>query len=1265
MYKCNHCNITFSDKNDEGILTFRGKMYCKKCEEPVIEIPDKPIVPGAFQGAQATLISNSDNRITTNNYYGGMPEEQVETKFGTCKRSDARFCKHCQQWVPFTFFNEEKHICSDCEAEQIRKDYDDGQSYFNDGLYDEAAACFLKYLKICPNEEQAKVKTLIGQCYYELKNYREARKYFVVARRENLDSLYYLGLCYFNGYDVPKNLKTAIDYFRDAAQKGHDKSREIIENIDLSAEKGENGLWGYKTVDGTIVIDYQYHDAGKFSEGFARVMNSENKWGYIDKCGNIVLPYRWNFACSFFDGMAKVEDEHDQRFLINKEGTIIKEMCSSCKQWLPLSQFHQGLSICTDCEKKEILASYDKGCQLLKKGLYSEALSAFQSYKSVCPQERQKSLSGYMGQCYFGMKDYTQAFICLENAGDDNAYSLYYQGLCYYKGLGTHRDCIKAMEFFRQSASKGHSKTKYFLEDLELTEEVDANGKWGYTNEDGEVVIPYRWKDADSFFEDLAFVQDFNDLYGFIDKTGQLVIPCQWKDTDAFSEGLAYVQDTSGKYGFIDKSGCVVIPCKWKDAHFFEKGLAKVQDDEDKWYYIDKKGETVWEDVGPLKDGLARARDPQGKYGYIDKDKNVFIPCKWDMAGDFTNGLAKVLDEDRDWKLIDRDGDIIWWNVGSLSEGLMCTSDSDHLYGYLDQDYNVVIPCKWEWAEDFKDGLAKVGDETECCYIDINGETVWEDVGFISEGLISVRNTEGYYGYIDEKWNVVIPCKWVDANDFSEGLAAVNDGHRYGYINKSGVNVIPCKWDWAFSFENGLAKVSEEYDDGEELDSFIDKRGNVVWEDVSLSEGLIRVRDSQGMYGYLDENYNVAIPCQWDKADVFCNGMARVSKRKGNEDSEYIDYLINKSGDVIWEDVGSTSEGLIRVRDSQGMYGYLDENNIIVISCQWVTAKDFCNGLAAVTDAEKVVKFIDKTGSVVLQAVDACCEGVTITKPGVYSEGVMCVKNSEDKLGYIDESNKIAIPCHWTKASMFHHGKAIVVDTNWNRMGIDKSGSIVWKEVGYLQDGLLQVCNTSDKYGYVDRTLIVVIPCKWKWAAPFFGGLASVRDFSDKWGYIDKKGNNVIHCQWKNAWSFQEGRAMVLANDDKYGFIDKNGIYVSPCQWEDANSFNCGLAPVKKKGKNWAFVKEEDKWGYIDKKGIVAISFKWKKAHRFYENLAAVQDFDDKWGYIDTSGKVVIPCQYKEVSDFNIDKEKAYVKDFSGKTFYIKKTCPVKSQRPT
>ena len=99
MYRCTHCNITFSDKNDEGILTFRGKMYCKQCEEPVVEVPDIPPYAGVLHGAQATLISNSDNSITTNNYYGNAPE-QVSTPYGVVNKIDARLCPHCRRWMP-------------------------------------------------------------------------------------------------------------------------------------------------------------------------------------------------------------------------------------------------------------------------------------------------------------------------------------------------------------------------------------------------------------------------------------------------------------------------------------------------------------------------------------------------------------------------------------------------------------------------------------------------------------------------------------------------------------------------------------------------------------------------------------------------------------------------------------------------------------------------------------------------------------------------------------------------------------------------------------------------------------------------------------------------------------------------------------------------------------------------------------------------------------------------------------------------------------
>ena len=46
-----------------------------------------------------------------------------------------------------------------------------------------------------------------------------------------------------------------------------------------------------------------------------------------------------------------------------------------------------------------------------------------------------------------------------------------------------------------------------------------------------------RWKYQGEFYDGLACVQDANGKWGFIDKAGKLVIPCQWKLTRSFSGG--------------------------------------------------------------------------------------------------------------------------------------------------------------------------------------------------------------------------------------------------------------------------------------------------------------------------------------------------------------------------------------------------------------------------------------------------------------------------------------------------------------------------------------------------------------------------------------------------------------------------------------------------------------------------------------------------------------------------------------------------------
>ena len=103
-------------------------------------------------------------------------------------------------------------------------------------------------------------------------------------------------------------------------------------------------------------------------------------------------------------------------------------------------------------------------------------------------------------------------------------------------------------------------------------------------------------------YEGLIAVKNSEGKCGFINKKGEIVIPCKWRQTWAFRGGLAIVQDWNKRLGFINKSGELVIPCRWKKANYFEGSLAKVSDSKrflffkDKWVYIDKQGNIVREE---------------------------------------------------------------------------------------------------------------------------------------------------------------------------------------------------------------------------------------------------------------------------------------------------------------------------------------------------------------------------------------------------------------------------------------------------------------------------------------------------------------------------------------------------------------------------------------------------------------------------------------------------------------------------------------------
>ena len=95
-----------------------------------------------------------------------------------------------------------------------------------------------------------------------------------------------------------------------------------------------------------------------------------------------------------------------------------------------------------------------------------------------------------------------------------------------------------------------------------------------------------------------------------------------------------------------------------------------------------------------------------------------------------------------------------------FSEGLACVC-KEGLFGYIDTRGKWVMPPRFQYANDFSDGLAGVAF----------GENGW--------------------GFIDHAGKEVIPGKlaWVHGG-FRQGVAEVSFDRKRGYINKKG------DWVW-------------------------------------------------------------------------------------------------------------------------------------------------------------------------------------------------------------------------------------------------------------------------------------------------------------------------------------------------------------------------------------------------------------------------------------------------------------------------------------
>jgi hypothetical protein len=152
-----------------------------------------------------------------------------------------------------------------------------------------------------------------------------------------------------------------------------------------------------------------------------------------------------------------------------------------------------------------------------------------------------------------------------------------------------------------------------------------------------------------------------------------------------------------------------------------------------------------------------------------------------------------------------------------------------------------------------------VGSNTAYDYDSTDSETLksgFEYIGPKGQGL-TVVGSNGKYGYINNKQELVIDLQFDDAQPFSEGLAPVKKNEKWGYINLDGHFKIQPYLDIATPFKVGLAAVRKDF-----------------------------------LWGYINKSNQTIIPFEYDFAYPFDNKKAQVMKGTSW-------FYINKTGEPL------------------------------------------------------------------------------------------------------------------------------------------------------------------------------------------------------------------------------------------------------------------------------------------------------------------------------------------------------------------------------
>jgi len=308
-----------------------------------------------------------------------------------------------------------------------------------------------------------------------------------------------------------------------------------------------------------------------------------------------------------------------------------------------------------------------------------------------------------------------------------------------------------------------------------------ADGKYGFINRFGFVVIKPRFEYATNFDGDqaLVYVENTKSVIDRLERVKYKLPPGAGR-VQLSRNGMAWFEgDKVWRWGLVNAKGEVVLGPTYDDVEPFSEGLAAVN-------------------LGCKREFPGYGRG--GKWGFVDEKGTVVIPIENERVGSFSEGLALV--ENHGERCVDKAGKTVFaltnssFDTGNFSEGIapahtiFLKDDNDWVTRFFNREGKTEFSVTG-FAENFREGFAA---------FTLN---------------YNKSHDEQSSGFINRSGKIAIAPQFAAVQSFNDGLAAAKmmtigpivNGGLWGYIDKTGARRIDPQFTEAFPFHEAIAKV--------------------------------------------------------------------------------------------------------------------------------------------------------------------------------------------------------------------------------------------------------------------------------------------------------------------------------------------------------------------------------------------------------------------------------------------------------------------------